>query len=187
MTTGKDRDEIVKLIGRKFTVLERDDEYEISHISEDSVTITWGGNFSNYNIPQVLDFIKNEKWILIPEKSTLSVNDGTTTTNIIKNKTMEILKTLELEINGKSRDVTLFGTFTGNFVNVGYSVRRPIDKENPKLAKTIAKGRALSPKTNLTEGMSVTNTTRKKYILDAILERVAKEIEWGVIEIKGVK
>ena len=35
--------------------------------------------------------------------------------------------------------------------------------------------------------MSVTDTTRKKYILQAIVNQKFKEIEWGVIEIKGVK
>lgn len=101
-------------------------------------------------------------------------------------KQMEISKTQVLKINGKKREVTLVVLTEQNKIKAGYSVRVPGDKKNEKLGKSIAKGRALKPKTNLID-MELGKGLDRKFILYAIADDLFKKIERGIIEIKGIK
>lgn len=101
-------------------------------------------------------------------------------------KQMEISKTQVLKINGKKREVTLVVLTEQNKIKAGYSVRVPGDKKNEQLGKSIAKGRALKPKTNLID-MELGKGLDRKFILYAIADDLFKKIERGIIEIKGIK
>jgi len=100
-----------------------------------------------------------------------------------KNKTIKHYKTSTV----LSRDITLCVAIEGNNINTGYSVRMLNDKENVELGKRISFGRANNPKTNLTKGMTITDSLKEKYILAAIANKLLTDIEQGKLIIKGIR
>lgn len=99
---------------------------------------------------------------------------------------MKITKTEKVKINGKSRNVTIVVLNEGKKVKAGYSIRMPQDKENDELGGKIALGRAKNERTNLVD-MELGKGLDRKFIMYAIAEDLLKQIERGVIKVKGVK
>jgi len=96
---------------------------------------------------------------------------------------MKYFKTKEI----LSRSITVCVTVDGSNVNTGYAVRRMDDEPNVELAKRISLGRANNTKTNLTTGLTITDSLTEKYILAAIANKVLADIENGTIVIKGIR
>lgn len=108
-------------------------------------------------------------------------------TNILKQITMKIIKTKELDFKGEKRNITVVVMVGENGqVSAGYSVKLPEDKDNIVLSEAIATGRAQKEKTNLTLGMYLGVGAVKKYILHAIADEQIRLIGKGVI-VKGIK
>ncbi len=99
---------------------------------------------------------------------------------------MKVSKTEDVEVNGQKRKITVVVLVHGGAVKTGYAVCLPEDKFDEKLADTIATGRALKDKTNLTPDMVMGIGMDKKYILYAIAEHTFKVIGDGKA-IKGIK
>jgi len=108
-----------------------------------------------------------------------------------KTEKMENLKkalvTKELVVNGVNRTITVIVVSDGKNIRTGYAVRLPRDEENADMAYKIALGRALKEKTNLTPDMTLGNGMDKKYILYAIAEEIIRNIDRGLVVIKGIK
>lgn len=103
-----------------------------------------------------------------------------------KFKDVQITKTEKIKINGKSRNVTIVVLNEGKKVKAGYSIRMPQDKANDELGDKIALGRAKNERTNLVD-MELGKGLDRKFIMYAIAEDLLKQIERGVIKVKGVK
>ena len=99
---------------------------------------------------------------------------------------MKVVKTQSVKIDGIERDVTVAVVVTDGQVRTGYSVRMPEDEQDEKLAETIAVGRAMKDKTNLTPDMVMGIGMDKKYILYAIADHHLKVISDGNV-VKGIK
>lgn len=123
------------------------------------------------------DFCINIEGLEVIEESRLDLKT-------IKN--MKITEKRVLEVNGVVREITLTILNEGLKLRAGYSVRMPNDEPIEGLSEKIAEGRALSDKTNLVD-MELGKGMVKKYILRAVLESLFKQVERGVIQIKGVK
>lgn len=107
--------------------------------------------------------------------------------NIYIIEDMEVVKSKEVLIKGQKRNVTVAVVVAGGKVRTGYSVCMPDDKFSKDLGAKIAKGRAMSDKTNLTPDMVMGVGMDKKYILYAIADNTIGKLERGVIEVKGIK
>lgn len=101
-------------------------------------------------------------------------------------KEMEVFKERTIEVNGKLRQVIVSVLIAGGKVHAGYSITHIDDKFNYEIGKKIAKGRALSERTNLVD-MEIGRGMDKKFILYSIADHVFRNLENGVIKIKGVK
>lgn len=104
--------------------------------------------------------------------------------NKLKHKNMTIFKKYELpKIN---RTVTICVTIDKTIVKAGYAVLAPGDKYNKELAEKISFGRAVSDRTNMVE-MQCGFGMDKKYVVYAIADDLAKQIDNGKFVIKGIK
>lgn len=101
---------------------------------------------------------------------------------------MKVVRSKEVTIKGTTdkRTITIMVAIVDDIIRTGYSVRMPNDTDNPTLAETIAKGRALNNRTNLTPDMICGIGMNKKYILYAIADHWLKVITNGGLEIKGI-
>lgn len=99
-------------------------------------------------------------------------------------KPLEIYKTKEI----LNRKITVCVFVNGNSaVTAGYSVTHPDDEFKKDIAEIISKGRAMKPKTNVLSPMTLGEGMDKKYILYALADKVFRDIENGLITIKGIK
>ena len=109
--------------------------------------------------------------------------------NNIKSDIMrENYKTEVITINNSEREVTTAVLVDENgMLYGGYSIRNPEDKSNIELSKQIAKGRALSERTNLLETEYLSYGLATKVILRSINIELLHRIGRGDVIIKGVK
>lgn len=105
---------------------------------------------------------------------------------IKKTINMQVVKQEKVKINGKLRNLTIVVLISEGQVRGGYSVKNPEDKDNETLAIAIARGRAMSDRTNLLD-MCIGIGMDKKFILYSIAEHLIRKIKGGSIKIKGVK
>lgn len=103
-----------------------------------------------------------------------------------KSTDMEIYKEKTIEINGKLRQVIVSVSIMNQKVYAGYSITHIDDKFDTNIGKKIAKGRALNDRTNAVD-MVIGKGMDKKFILYAIADHVFRNLENGVIQIRGVK
>lgn len=101
-------------------------------------------------------------------------------------KMVKVVKNQNVKINGVERVLTISVVLVGNKLKGGYAVMLPTDKPNAELAEKIAFGRAMNPKTNLLD-MEVGKGMDRKFIFHAVAEDLVRQIERGVVTIKGVK
>lgn len=99
-------------------------------------------------------------------------------------KQLTIFKKYELPT--VKRTVTICITIDQTIVKAGYAVLAPGDKYNEELAQKISFGRAVSNRTNMLE-MQCGFGMDKKYIVYAIADNLAKQIDNGKFVIKGIK
>lgn len=114
--------------------------------------------------------------------------NGITTKKVLIWK--ETITTRTLKINGVERDLSVSVIVDEDWnIHAGYSIRNPKwDKENnPELAKTVARNRAVNPKTNLLKSESISIGIISKYVLKGIAEQIFANVSKGIIQIKGVK
>lgn len=90
------------------------------------------------------------------------------------------------ELPKVKRTVTICVTIDQTIVKAGYAVLAPGDKYNKELAEKISFGRAVSDRTNMVE-MQCGFGMDKKYIVYAIADDLAKQIDNGKFVIKGIK
>lgn len=110
--------------------------------------------------------------------------------NSTKAEKMSVTKTKTLVVNDVTREITITVLTTADNpyeVRAGYSVKVPEDMDDPNLSKAISIGRALNDRTNLTNMSLGEGMQNKKYILFAIMDQIFREIQSGVIKIKGIK
>lgn len=126
---------------------------------------------------QFLDHVVNKKENVMYKNST-------------KAEKMSVTKTKTLVVNDVTREITITVLTTDDNpykVRAGYSVKVPEDMDDPKLSKAISIGRAINDRTNLTDMYLGEGMQNKKYILFAIMDQIFREIQSGVIKIKGIK
>lgn len=99
---------------------------------------------------------------------------------------VKVIQIQNVKINGVERNLTVCVVYDGKILRGGYSIKLPTDTENKKLAEKIAYGRAMNPKTNLIY-MEVGKGMDRKFIFHAVAEDLVRQIERGVVTIKGVK
>lgn len=98
---------------------------------------------------------------------------------------MKVVKSEDIEVNGKKRNLTIVVMISEAEVRAGYSIKVPEDKQNSELGEKIATGRALSDRTNLVD-MVCGIGMNKKYILYSIAEHLIRQVQRGTIQIKGI-
>lgn len=99
-------------------------------------------------------------------------------------KQLTIFKKYELPT--VKRTVTICIMIDQTIVKAGYAVLAPGDKYNEELAQKISFGRAVNDRTNMVE-MQCGFGMDKKYIVYAIADNLAKQIDNGKFVIKGIK
>lgn len=144
----------------------------------------------NLQSMQTTDKPKEERIIVLINKNneieTLKDKLQITKVGIVK----EVLITRSIKINGAERDLSVSVIVDTNWnIHAGYSVRNPKwdETHNPKLAKTVARNRAVNPKTNLLKNESIGMGLASKYVLKGISDQIFANVSKGSIEIKGVK
>lgn len=102
----------------------------------------------------------------------------------------ETTTTRTIKINGVERDLSVSVIVDEKWnIHAGYAIRNPKwDKENnPELAKTVARNRAINSKTNLLKNEAISIGLASKYVLKGIAEQIFANVSKGIIQIKGVK
>ena len=136
----------------------------------------------NLKLLSIEEFLK-----LDPYNTTKNVNipmEQSTPKEDKEVKQLTIFKKYELPT--VKRTVTICITIDQTIVKAGYAVLAPDDKYNEELAQKISFGRAVNDRTNMVE-MKCGFGMDKKYIVYAIADNLAKQIDNGKIVIKGIK
>lgn len=142
-------------------------------------------------------YINNENEIVVTKNGSttlqVAIAKETITTRVVKLQSVSfdrkdkakenpIVTTVEREVS-----ISVIADKKGD-IHTGYSVKNPTDKNVlDEIGKTIARNRAVNPKTNLTLGEGVTTTLISKQVLKGVADLIFAQMSQGSIKLKGVK